>query len=61
MGSVEERVSELIERERQAATELADSRDWGSAPGESFVILQGIVKGLEDAVLELARQVDARG
>jgi hypothetical protein len=59
MASLEERVQELIDRERNAGTEVAESRDWTAPPGESFVILQGIVKGLEDAVLELAREVEA--
>jgi hypothetical protein len=59
MAGAEERVRELVERQRQAASELADSRDWEREPGESFVILQGIVKGLEDGLLELAREVDA--
>lgn len=58
MAGLEGRVKELIDKERQAATELAETRDWVEAPGEAFVILQGIVKGLEDAVAEVAREVD---
>ena len=59
MASAEERVQALIDKGRQAGTDEAESRDWEAPPGESFVILQGIVKGLEDAALELARELDA--
>lgn len=58
-GNLEQRISDLIEQERRAATELADSRDWTAPPGESFVILEGIVRGLELAVVELARELDS--
>jgi len=35
MAGLEERVKELIDKERQAAAVLAESRDWVEAPGEA--------------------------